>query len=253
MGVLDDTVAIVTGGSSGIGEAITRRFAGEGATVAFCGRDRARGESLEAELREAGGRVDFDVCDVGSAEAAAWVNGVAERHGRIDIVVNNAGIAFAGPVETLALADWEAMLRVNVTGMLLVSQAAIPHLRAAGGGSIINLGSTASYIGLRGAVGYAVTKSAALGLAKGMALELAPDGIRVNALCPGTTMTPAHTKWLSDQPDAEAVHEALVAGHPIGRVSTAEEQANAALFLASSQASFITGHGLLVDGGYTAQ
>jgi NAD(P)-dependent dehydrogenase (short-subunit alcohol dehydrogenase family) len=176
------------------------------------------------------------------------------RGGRIDVLVNNAGIACAGPLEELALDQWEAMMRINVTGAFVVTQAAIPFLRKSrAGGAIINLASTASYIGLRGAVGYGVTKAAVLGMTKGLALELAPDGIRVNALCPGTTRTPTNEAWLAEQPDPEAVRRAMEGAHPIGRVSEPAEQASVAVFLASEDASFVTGHGLLADGGYTAQ
>lgn len=251
---LDGRVAIVSGGTTGIGEAIVRRFTAEGATVAFCARNQMRGRRLENELRSSGADAEFAVCDVGSApDVTAWVEGVVERRGRLDAVVTCAAVAPAGALEHIALDEWEEMLRINVTGTFLVCKAAIPYLRVGGGGSIVTLGSTASYIGLPGAVAYGVTKSAALSLAKGLALELATDGIRVNALCPGATLTPATETWLASLPDAEAARASLEGGHPIGRMATPGEQAAAAAFLVSDDASFMTGAGLLVDGGYTAR
>lgn len=247
-------VALVSGGTTGIGRAVVRRFVAEGAAVAFCARTPPPGELLESELRADGADAEFAVCDVSSAsEVAAWVDGVAGRRGQLDAVVTCAGVAPAGPLEKMAVEEWEEMLRINVTGTFLVCQAAIPHLRAAGGGAIVTLGSTASYIGLPGAVAYGVTKAAALSIAKGLALELAQDGIRVNALCPGATLTPATETWLAGLPDPDGTRAVLEAGHPIGRMGTPEEQAAAAAFLVSEDASFVTGSGMLVDGGYTAR
>jgi NAD(P)-dependent dehydrogenase (short-subunit alcohol dehydrogenase family) len=247
-------VALVSGGTTGIGRAVVRRFAAEGALVAFCARTSEPGEALVRELRAAGGDAEFAVCDVSSpSEVKAWVDEVAQRRERLDAVVTCAGIAPAGALEHMPVQEWVEMLGVNVTGTFLVCQASIPHLRASGGGAIVTLGSTASYIGLPGAVGYGVTKAAALSIAKGLALELAQDGIRVNALCPGATLTPATETWLAGLPDPAGTRAQLEAGHPIGRMATPEEQAAAALFLVSDDASFVTGSGMLVDGGYTAR
>ena len=254
LGRLRSRITIVSGGTTGIGEAVVRRFADEGAVVAFCAREPTRGAQLQSDLRAAGHDAEFTACDVGSAsDVTAWVDGVAARRGRLDAVVTCAGIAPAGPLEGMALEEWEEMLRINVTGTFLVCKAAIPHLRAAGGGAMVTLGSTASYIGLPGAVGYGVTKAAALSLAKGLALEVAKDGIRVNALCPGATLTPATESWLAGLADPEGVRASLEGGHPIGRMATPAEQAAAAAFLVSDDASFMTGAGLLNDGGYTAR
>jgi NAD(P)-dependent dehydrogenase (short-subunit alcohol dehydrogenase family) len=246
--------AVVTGGTTGIGESIVRRLATEGATVSFCARSAQSGDALAQELHASGADVSFTPCDVGDEDqVVAWINGVAARHGRLNLVVNNAGVAASGPFAEMTTSDWERMLRTNVTGMVLVSRAAIPHLRAAGGGAILNLGSTTSYVGLTDAVGYGITKAAALGLTRGLALELAGDDIRVNALCPGATETPANVGWLNSQPNPTAVRSTLTASHPLGRLATPDEQAAVALFLLSSEASYITGAGLLVDGGYTAR
>lgn len=252
-GVLDGRVALVTGGTKGIGEAIVRRFAAEGARVAFCARHADEGEALEAALRADGLAVRFERADVGHEdEVRALVAGVIAAFGRLDIVVNAAGITAAGPLEATSLATWNAVIEANLTSQFLVCREVIPHLRAAGGGSIINLGSTYGTVGAAGSAAYAVTKAGAINLSKSLALELAPDGIRVNALCPGATATPMSLDWLAAQPDPEAANAALVGKHPLGRLATPDEQARAALFLASEAASFVTGHALLVDGGYTA-
>lgn len=250
---LDGKVALVTGGTRGIGEAIVRLFCREGATVAMCGRDAARGERVAADVTAAGGRVGFTKVDAGDeAEVAAWVEHVVETYGRIDAVVNNAGVAPAGSLEDLSLEVWERVMRINVTSMFLVTRACIPHLRAAGGGSIVNLGSTFGVVGANGSAVYAMTKAAAISLSKSLALELAPDGIRVNALCPGGTETPFLKDWFQETGDAEGTRAWLTEHHPIGRLGKPEEQAAAALFLTSDDASFVTGHAMLVDGGYTA-
>jgi NAD(P)-dependent dehydrogenase (short-subunit alcohol dehydrogenase family) len=251
---LSGKVVLVTGGARGIGEAITRLFASEGANVHFCGRNEERGTALEAEVRDAGGVASYAKCDVADEQAVkAWVDGVAAAEGRIDAVINNAGIAPAGPLEELSLDTWNEVVSTNVTSMFLVTRASIPHLRAGGGGTIVNLGSTFGVVGANGSAVYAMTKAAAISLSKSMALELAPDGIRVNALCPGGTETPFIKDWFVATGDPDGTRTWLTEHHPMGRLGQPDEQAKAALFLVSDESSFVTGHALLVDGGYTAQ
>lgn len=243
----------MTGGSSGIGRAIVERFLQEGATVEFCGRARERGQALAQSLPDRS-KVAFTECDVASEQdVCAWVDAAIARRGRIDVVVNNAGIGPSGPFEDVTLADWEELLRINVTGMFLVCRATIPHLRSGVEPSIINISSICAHVAMHNLVAYGVTKAAALSLTKGLALELAGDGIRVNALCPGTTSTPATESFIATGEDPAALRQVLADAHPLGRIATAEDQAAATVFLASSDAAFVTGHGLLVDGGYVAQ
>lgn len=245
--------ALITGAASGIGAAIATRFAGEGASVVLSGRRAALGEETAAAIRAAGGDARFvsgDATD--EAAVAELIAGCAELGG-LDIVVNNAGIAPAGPLEELTRESWDEVLQCNLTSMFLVSKHAIPLLRKSPHPSIINLGSTFGVVGAGGSVAYALTKAAAISFSQSLAIELAGDGIRVNALCPGATQTQFLDGWAEATGDKTGTLQWLVDHHPLGRLSTPEEQANAALFLASSESSFVTGHALLVDGGFTAQ
>jgi NAD(P)-dependent dehydrogenase (short-subunit alcohol dehydrogenase family) len=246
-------VALVTGGSRGIGEATVRLFAAEGASVVFCGRDQDAGEALERDLVQGGAPVAFVACDVTyERDVERLVEATVGRFGRLDIVMNNAGITATGTIETTSLETWRRLMDGNLASMFLVCKHTIPVLRASGGGSIINLGSTYGVVGAAGSGAYAVTKAAAINLSRTLALELAQDNIRVNALCPGATATPMNLEWAASTGDSEGALGALIARHPIGRLSTPDEQARAALFLASDDSSFMTGHAMLVDGGYTA-
>lgn len=247
-------VAIVTGGSTGIGAAIVRLFAKEGARVAFCSRSEQPGRDLERELKAEGFDVTFTPCDAAiEADAKALVKSTADRYGGIDILVNNAAVSKLVPVEEMSLSDWDLILTKNLTSMFLMSREAIPYLRRSSSPNIINLGSTYALLGAAGNAAYALTKAGAVSFTKTLALELAPDGIRVNALCPGATDTRLYEEWLGQQADAESAKAELFSKHPLGRIGTPDDMARAALFLASEDASFVTGHGLLVDGGYTAQ
>lgn len=250
---LAEKVALITGGNRGIGEAMVRLFAAEGARVVFVGRRTELGESVEADVREQGHDVTFVGCDVTDEDAVRdLVARTLELYGRLDIVVNNAGIAPASPVETMEVSTWDELMACNVRSMFLVSKHAIAPLRESKG-CIINLGSTFGVVGAAGSAGYAVTKAAAVNFSKSLAVELAADGIRVNALCPGGTDTEFLHEWFESTGDAAGTEQWLVEHHPLGRLGKPAEQARAALFLASDDASFVTGHALLSDGGYTAQ
>jgi NAD(P)-dependent dehydrogenase (short-subunit alcohol dehydrogenase family) len=252
-GRLVGRVALITGGTRGIGEAIVRLFAAEGASVAFCGRRGGVGMALERELVASDRSALFVEADVSLEEdVRRLLKETLEHFGRLDIVVNNAGITASGNVEDMDVETWRDVMEHNVTSMFLVSREAIPALRAAGGGSIINLGSTYGTVGAAGNSAYGVSKAAAINFSRHLALELAPDNIRVNALCPGAVATPMNRAWADAQQDPEGEQRKLAAKHPIGRISSPEEQARAALFLASDDSSFVTGTALMSDGGYTA-
>jgi len=251
---LDRRIALVTGGATGIGAAIVRLFASEGARVSFCSRSERPGRDLEQELKSKGCDVFFSRCDAAvEPEAKALVKHTVDQYGGIDILVNNAAVSKLAPVEEMSLDDWELILSKNLTSMFLMSREAIPILRRSLHPSIINLGSTYAVVGASGSAAYALTKAGAVSFSKTLALELASDGVRVNALCPGATETKLYYEWLGSQTDAEKAKSDLAAKHPMGRIGQPEEMARAALYLASEEASFVTGHALLVDGGYTAQ
>jgi NAD(P)-dependent dehydrogenase (short-subunit alcohol dehydrogenase family) len=250
---LDGRVALVTGGNRGIGEAIVRLFAAEGAKVVFCARRAELGEAVAESVRQAGGEATFvctDVTDEGNVRDL--VTKAVDLYGGLDIVVNNAGIAPASPIETMDASVWDEVMRVNVRSMFLVTKHAIPHLRASSHAAVVNLGSTFGTVGAPGSSAYAVSKAAAVNFSKSAALELAGDGIRVNALCPGGTDTEFLHEWFESTGDAAGTEQWLLEHHPIGRLGKPEDQAKGALYLVSDDASFVTGHALLVDGGYTA-
>jgi len=253
-GRLEGRRALVTGAATGIGAAIAELFASEGAHVVLTGRRREVGEETARLIRQAGGDARWKTADASiEGEVATLVAEVRAELGGLDILVNNAGIAPAGPVEAFSIEDWDSTLASNITSMFLLTKHSIPLLRESTGANIINLGSTFGVVGAAGSTVYAMTKAAAISLTKSLALELAGDGIRVNALCPGATETPFLAGWAEATGDAAGTYTWLRERHPIGRLSTPEEQAAAALFLASDDASFVTGHALLVDGGFTAQ
>lgn len=251
---LEGRIALVAGASRGIGEAMVRLFSDEGARVLFCARREELGRKIEQELRERGRQVRFMPADVTDETAVQMLMTTAkEVYGGLDVLVTCAGIAPAAPIEQMELADWEDVMRVNVNSMFLLTKHAIPLLRASDHAAIVTLGSTFGHVGAGGSAGYAVSKAAAINFAKSAALELAGDGIRVNSLCPGGTATEFLHEWFESTGDAAGTEEWLVGAHPLGRLGTPEDQARAALFLVSDDSAFVTGHGLLVDGGYTAQ
>lgn len=228
---LTGKVALVTGGASGIGEAITTAFTAKGARVAT------------VDLAAAG---EFR-CDVSDAAAVdATVTAVLERYGKIDILVNSAGIARLGPAEDLSVADWDATLDVNLKGTFLMSQAVGRTMLARGSGTIINLASQAASVALQGHLAYCASKFAVVGLTKVLALEWAGRGVNVNSISPTVVLTElGRTAWSGPKGDA------LKALIPTGRFAYPEEIAAAAVYLASSSANMVNGADLVVDGGYT--
>ena len=246
---LKDKVAVVTGGASGIGRATAELFAREGARVAVAdfspdGRDTAQA------IQSAGGQALFVPVDVSDAgQVAKLVETALQAYGRIDILFNGAGILYYGTVLETDEQAWNRVISINLTGTYLCCRAVLPHMIRQGGGSVINVASTVgAHDACANAVAYVTSKGGVTLFTKAMAIDHAKQGVRVNALVPGATDTPMIRKALT----AEAL-EALAASHPIGRLGRPEELAKAVLFLASDDASFVTGTAMYVDGGQTAK
>lgn len=245
-------VALVTGGTSGIGKAIVAGLAKAGALVCYCGRRSELGEDQAKELRSEGLRVEFVKADVTDESAVKkMVQQTVERHGRIDFVVNNAGLeSEPHALHTTPTEEFQKVMDVNVKGSFLVMKHAIPALRASGGGSIVNLSSVLGEIAMPNAAPYVAAKHAVIGLTKAGALEEAPHKIRVNAVAPGAVNTDMLYRATLD---SEEAIEHIKTLHPMGRVSEPEEIAEAVLWLCSEGSSFVTGQVINVDGGFTAQ
>jgi len=251
---LTGKIAAVTGGASGIGEATVRRFVAEGAKVAFADRDVDRGKRVAAEIAASGGQALFVEAHMErEAEAAAFVQQAADRFGRLDVLVNNAGIRMYQTVVEASAESWDEILGVNLKGYVFCAKAAIPVIRQGGGGSIVNVASVRSVTTAGKTTQYDTTKAAVAGLTRGMAMDHAPDQIRVNAVCPGPIFTPYHERrTLALGRTFEQYREDAAKTTMLKRPGTPEEVAACILFLASDDASFVTGTLLFVDGGATA-
>lgn len=255
-------VALITGGTSGIGFATARLFCKKGAKVVIVGRTLEKGKEAEKAIVQEGGEALFIQGDVSkAADVGNIVHKIIERYGRIDILFNNAGIQMEGlykPIEETTEEDWDRMLNINLKSVFLCCKYVVPIMKKQGHGVIVNTGSTLGLVGQAGMVAYCSSKGGVIQLTKALALELAPYNIRVNCVCPGTTaqhiIKDGKEMFIlyGKSQDPEKI-KARIALHPLGRVAAPEEIANAVLFLASEDASFITGVALLVDGGYTAQ
>lgn len=251
MGALAGKTALIIGASGGIGAAVARLFAAEGAAVALLDLPGTTGQDMAADIRQTGSQAVFVPADVtDEAQVVAAVTAAASQFGGLHILVNAAAINVQGRVEALTAADWDRLMAVNVRGCFLTIKHSVPHLRRAGGGAVINLSSVSAFIGADGYAAYHASKGAVLSLTRALALELAADRIRVNALCPGWVDTPFTADALSRAPDPAAARAAAAAAHALGRIAQPEEVAQAALFLASDAASFVTGEALFVDGGF---
>ncbi len=248
MGRLAGKVAIVTGAAGAIGAAIAVAFAREGARVAVLDRDGAGAGRVAAGLPGAVA-VTCDVASAGSVRAA--VAEATAALGPCTVLVNNAGISITGGVEAIGEADWDLTFAVNVKSVYLMSREVIPAMRAAGGGAIVNIASESAFIGFAMHPAYCASKAAMVQLSRSMATGLAPDRIRVNALCPGTIDTPLYRGFLAQQADPQAVHAEVVRMHPLG-LGSPEDIAHAAVYLAADESRYATGAAFLVDGGATA-
>ena len=252
MGRLENKVAVITGGASGIGAATVKRFCAEGAAVVIADLNRAGGRELVDAVTATGGRATFQHTDVSvEADAHAAMQRAVAAYGRLDVVFNNAGLGGAiGSLEETSVEDWDRTQAVLLRGVFLGIKHAIPHLRAAGGGSII---STASVAGLRGGAGphsYSAAKAGVINLTRSASLELGRDHIRVNCICPGGIHTPLISSRFPG--GDEALTPLLAMLQPLPRAGYPEDIAAMALFLASDESAFVTGAAMVVDGGFTA-
>lgn len=252
---LNGKVAVVTGAALGLGAATARRMAEEGASVAVLDIFEDEGRALAAFLRREGLQARFWRCDVAhEAEVARVIADVVAHYGRLDILVNNAGIAGVNkPTHEITEAEWDQVQAVNVKGVFFCTKHAIPHLRHAGGGSIINLSSIYGLVGGPDVPPYHASKGAVRLMTKTDALTYAADKIRVNSIHPGFIWTPMVEKHLTSAGDLEAGRQATAALHPLGHIGEPDDVAWGAVYLASDEAKFVTGAELVIDGGYTAR
>ena len=249
--LLEDRVAFVTGAGSGIGKEIAELFAREGARIAGFDRSSETADEVVASLEEAGARshlfVEGDVRDPAAVERA--VQSVVSATRRIDILVNCAGVREIGDVYTMPSEEWENVIAINLSGTFYCCQSVARQMRDTGGGSIVNLSSVGGLIGLARRPAYTASKHAIVGLTKSLARDLGPDGIRVNALCPGVIRTPMTEQYFSD----DTFEQELAVSVPLARYGAAADVAKAALFLASDQSGYLSGVALPVDGGFLAE
>ena len=248
---LQGKVAVITGGSKGIGLGCARVFTKHGCAVVIASRSEQAGKAVAAELTDAGHTAEFVRCDVTSeSDLRSLIDGAAERFGRLDCMVNNAG--WHPPeltIDEISVEGFERLVRLNLTSTFMGCKFAVPHLRKTKG-SIINMSSEVGLLGQEAATSYAATKAGQVGLTKALAVDLAPEGVRVNAVCPAGVMTPLVQEWADTQPDPAAALRESDRMHPLGRIARIEEIGEVCAFLASEEASFITGQAMCPDGGF---
>ena len=248
---LKDKVAIITGASVGIGQSTALLFAREGAKVAINSQSE-RGAAVAEQINGAGGQAIFVQGSVEEpADAQRIVERTVEEFGRLDILVNNAGILIPGTVDNTSLDDWERTMAVNVRGVFLMSKLAVQQMLRQGGGVIVHNASVAAVKGLKDRASYAASKGAVAALTKAMAVDYVDKKIRVNCVNPGTTLTPSLQDRIDAFDDPEAAKKMFVSRQPMGRLGGPEEIAAGILYLASDEASFVTGVALNIDGGLT--
>jgi NAD(P)-dependent dehydrogenase (short-subunit alcohol dehydrogenase family) len=251
---LQDRIAVITGAGSGIGQAMALQFAREGARIFAADINGAAVEATAARVVAEGGQAQSMTVDVTQPEQVqAMIERAREVYGRIDILCNNAGIGSTTDVVEADPDEWDRVMTVNVKSVFLGCKYVIPHMIAQGGGVIVNTASVAGMVGIVKRASYSASKGAVIALTRQVAMDFIDQGIRVNCLCPGTVDSPWVDRLLQEAGDPVAARAALVARQPMGRLGTPEEVAAAALYLASDDAAFITGTGLVIDGGLTAR
>jgi NAD(P)-dependent dehydrogenase (short-subunit alcohol dehydrogenase family) len=250
----DGRTAIVTGGARGIGRAIVERLAREGARVTFLDVDPGAAERTRRDLADAGSRAVFVQADVTQeADVARAVGDVIGREGRIDVLVNNAGVNAYFDAAAMTESEWDRVFAVDLKGAWLAAKHVLPHMTARGRGSIVNIASIHATLTIAGMFPYAAAKAGVVGLTRSLALDCAPLGIRVNAVSPGWTRTHLVEEWFRLQPDPAAAEAGVLRAHPMRRIATPEEIAAVVAFVASDDASAMTGAAVAVDCGLGVQ
>ncbi len=247
---LDGKVALITGASKGLGKAMALALGAAGARLALVSRNLDQLNAVAQEVRALGAEADVFQADVTDEGAVHQLErAVIARFGRIQILINNAGINIRKPVTDFSLAEWRQVLDTNLTGPFLLSRALVPQMKGQGYGRIINLTSIMSHVALAGRAAYAASKTGLLGFTRALALELAPEKITVNGISPGPVATEMNTPILQN-PEA---NQQFISKIPLGRWGKVEEVGQLAVYLCSEEASFLTGTDILIDGGWTAQ
>lgn len=246
---LKGKVTVITGGASGIGRSTAELFAEEGASVVIGDVDEAQGKAVAEALRQREVPVEFVLADVRrAADAERLIARAVERFGRVDILVNNAGVNLLGDVIETPEEQYDLMMDTNVRGTFLCTKYAVAQMRAQGGGVIVNVASVAALVGARRNVIYDTSKGAVLNMTRALAVDHAPDGIRVNCICPGLVDTPMTQRWLAGQEHPEQIRRYGLLQRP----ALPEEIAQGILFLASDMSSYMTGGYMALDGGFLA-
>jgi NAD(P)-dependent dehydrogenase (short-subunit alcohol dehydrogenase family) len=242
--------ALVTGAGSGIGRGIAHRLAAEGAKVAVLDVDAQTADEVATSIRSAGGEAAPVVADVRDRDAVRRAVGAAvDAFGGLDLLVNNAGVVIYGEVPDYAEQDWDTVVGTNLKGQFLMCKYAIPRISQRGGGAIVNMASVAGLVGLRNRAAYCASKGAVIAFTRALAVDHVADGVRVNAVCPGTVDSPWVRRLVEEVGESL---DALRARQPMGRLGQTDEIAEAVLYLASDAAAFVTGTALVIDGGLTA-
>jgi meso-butanediol dehydrogenase / (S,S)-butanediol dehydrogenase / diacetyl reductase len=250
---LEGKVALITGGGTGIGRAIALAFAREGAKLAVAGRRKEKLYETIREMEKQGGQGLAIVCDVAKAQDATHaVREAVKNFGRLDVLVNNAGVLHASTIEGISETEWDRLMAINLKGPFLMCRAALPEFRKAGGGSIINVGSVLGLVAMKDRAAYCASKGGVTLLTKAMALDHAHENVRSNCICPSIVETELVQGLFSASEEGKALRKARIGQIPLGRMGRPEDVAELAVFLASDESSWLTGAAIPLDGGLSA-